>query len=137
MSKLLEQIRSDQLQSRKAKDKLKSKLLTTLLGEASPSGNDTVTDDDVLKVVKKFCKNCEETLKVKYSDDVHTELCILSEYLPANPTAEQLVELFDEEIHTSMGLYMKAARQFCKDNGLLFDGNDANQTYRAMTAGGC
>ena len=57
MSDLLNKIKKEQLLARKAKDTLRASLLTTVIGEASPSGNQTVTDADVEEKVGKFYKN--------------------------------------------------------------------------------
>lgn len=83
MSKLLEQIKADQLAARKAKkDAVKVKLLTTLIGEASPSGNGVVDDNAVIKVITKFVKNLKLSIKIKPTAQAKQELAILQGYLP-------------------------------------------------------
>lgn len=78
---MLDILKADQLQARKNKNKVKSSLLTTLIGEASPSGNDKAPD--VVGVIRKFVKNTKFTLKHNPSDaKAKEELTILEGYLP-------------------------------------------------------
>ena len=65
---LLEQIKADQLNARKAKDTVVTNLLTTLIAEASKvsdedfkKGNTQITDAKVQSTIRKFVKNAEET----------------------------------------------------------------------------
>lgn len=95
MSKLLEKISHDQLQARRARDKFKASALTTLLGEASPKGLETVSDESVEKVVQKFVKNLRETANhvagnPEKLEVVEAELAIFEEYLPKQLTEQEL-----------------------------------------------
>lgn len=94
MSALLKRIKADQLAARKAARKEEALLLTTLLGEAGPSGNAEVTDEQVQKVVQKFVKNLNEMIgyttnpivveRMKYEAEV------LEKYLPAQLSEDEL-----------------------------------------------
>jgi len=86
----LKEIKRDALQARKIKDP-KARILVTLIGEASMigknDGNRDTTDDEVLKVIQKFVKNCDENIiqRKKNNEDLEDfkfELEVLSEYLP-------------------------------------------------------
>ena len=94
MSALLEQIRRDQVAARKAKDTFAATALTTLLGEASPSGNETVTDEQVTKVVQKFLKNLREVLEftkdVDAQSDIRKEIGLLEKYQPKQLTEDEI-----------------------------------------------
>jgi len=94
MSELLEKIRADQVTARKAKNSIEATSLTTLLGEASPSGTETVTDEQVIKVVQKFLKNLREL--IGYTDDLEVqvaarnEITLLERYQPKQLTEDQI-----------------------------------------------
>ena len=103
MSKTLNKIKQDQLDARKAKDTVRSSLLTTLLGEASPSGTQTVSEDNVIEVVKKFYKNLAENREIyvernQSTDGVDAEISIILEYLPSQLTVEEIEEIVDDLI---------------------------------------
>ena len=117
----LQQIREDQLEARKSRDKLKATLLTTLIGEAQMvgknAGNRDTTDAEVVQVVKKFIKNIDESLEY-YSGETKEEKLsekkLLEIYLPRQLTEEQLTtiifDIFNKLNITElkqMGLVMK------------------------------
>lgn len=65
---LLDRIKSDALEARKAKANTAG-VLVTLIGEANTKEKSfkeqrALTDDEVLAIVKKFLKNIDETLRV-------------------------------------------------------------------------
>ena len=115
---LLDDIKADQLAARKAGDRLKADLLTTLIGEATQitteefkRGVTQVTDEKVIATVAKFLKNIKLTLEnlaterarlTEVGGDVskvdgrakaaETELAILSAYGPRQMTDSELRE---------------------------------------------
>lgn len=107
MMTLLSTIRKDQLQARKDRDAVKTKLLTTLIGEAAIIGKNDggreTTDKEVVDVVKKFIKNIDETLKVRENEDLVVERSVLETYLPPQLSDEQLVDIIDRYI-TDLGI---------------------------------
>lgn len=141
MSLLLERIKVDQLTARKAADSVKATLLTTLLGEASPSGKDTVTDDQIEAVVKKFAKNIKETLPFVSSVDkrnvLNQELEILQDYLPEQITGAELENLIDELIKSlncsNMGQVMQNMNKSYKGK---FDGKEASTIAKSLLNAG-
>ena len=119
---LLDDIKADQLAARKAGDRLKADLLTTLIGEATQitteefkRGVTKVTDEKVVATVAKFLKNTKLTLEnlaserarlIKAGSDAskvdqrakaaETELAILSSYGPKQMTESELREAIDD-----------------------------------------
>lgn len=103
---LLNQIKADSLEARKAGAKNSAALLTTLYSEAAAvgknNGNRESTDEEVIKVVRRFVKNNDETLghlrevQAGLADNeiakVSAELTILRSYLPAELTDENIQE---------------------------------------------
>ena len=118
---LLDQLKADQLAARKAGDRLKADVLTTLIGEATQisteefeRGVTEVTDDKVVATVAKFVKNTKLTLDNLTSErarlaeaggdaskvderikSAETELAILSSYGPKQMTEAELRAAID------------------------------------------
>lgn len=101
---LLERIRSENLEARKAGDRLKSSLLTTLISEAQAVGKNAkppreTTDEEVVSLIKKFIKNSEfvsqkalEGIALNKMDVIQSasnEIKILEEFLPKQLTGEE------------------------------------------------
>jgi len=117
MSLLLKAIKLDQLVARKFKNPVKSKLLTTLLGEASPSGNDVATDESVKAVISKFLKSNRITYSIKPNEVLQEEAKILASYLPNVLKSEDLyyytyrtIEKTNATSMKDVGKVMKALR---------------------------
>lgn len=103
---LLDVIRKDRLEARKAKDVFRTKVLTTIVGEAETllKNNKPYNTIDLLL---KFRKGVEEILTIKYSEDAHNELCIINSYLPMELSDLEILEIirsFPED--TPMGKIM-------------------------------
>jgi len=134
---LLQRIKSDQLTSRKAKDKFKSSLLTTLLSEcAQPGLNDgrrESTDAEVIAVVKKFIKNMKLSLDVKYTEAIHSEMCIVNEYLPVQLSKDDMVDIVEGYLKANplakMGEIM---RRFKIGHDGQYDGGMLSSVVRAL-----
>ena len=98
MAQLLNQIKSDQLAARRARDTVAASLLTTLYSEAATIGLNLgkrdSTDQEVIAVVKKFIKNIDECIAVVA--DPSTQLAekkILQGYLPNQLTEQQITDI--------------------------------------------
>ena len=95
---LLDTLKNDALAARKARDAVRSALLTTLVAEAAKvgkdNGNRASTEAEVVAVVKKFIKNTEETLRAVQGKpaeaQARSELAILKAYLPKQATEEDV-----------------------------------------------
>lgn len=115
MSELLKQIREDQLQARKIGDKLGATILTTLIGEASPSGNETTDDKQVEQVVRKFSKGVKEMLQhttdAQKQHSLESELAMYEKYLPKQLTELELerivINMIDDAGCSNVGQVMK------------------------------
>lgn len=110
---MIEKIKQDQMAARKRyiktkenTDELESKLLTTLLGEATMPGK----EQDILKVIRKFVKNANEVLNLgdKYQKARATlEIGLLSKYLPKQLTEDELTNAILEIDSKNIGFVMK------------------------------
>lgn len=105
---LYKQIKIEQLEARKAKLDLHSKLFTTLLGEIQGSivGGKSlveyeedgttlkVSDEATLKVITKFIKSAKESLALRPDNTtVSLELKLLETFLPKQLTTLELGEI--------------------------------------------
>ena len=138
---LIEQIRQDQLTSRKNRNVPKTALLTTLLGEvgmvAKNAGRADATDDEVIAMIKKFVKNAQESIQVtlvqasaqmnvEKLSELRYELVILNGYLPKQLSREELAALRVEKNPANKGDWMK----FLKENYAgLYDGKLASEVF--------
>ena len=102
MSELLKKIKTDQVVARKAGNKEEATVLTTLLGESSPSGFNTIDDIHVQSVIKKFLKNLHDTLNYTTNPEVRVriqnEISVLERYMPAQLSEDQLRDIISEII---------------------------------------
>ena len=87
---LLAQLKKDSLLARKAADRVRGTLLSTLIGEAEMVGKNAAnresTDEDVQQTIRKFLKNNQEALGVIKDEArravLEQESAILTAYLP-------------------------------------------------------
>lgn len=132
MSTLLQKIKEDQVAARKAGDKFEATVLTTLLGEAGPSGTQEVTDQDVQGTVVKFIKNIEGVIGFVHSSDTQAkmrrEVEILERYLPKQLTEDELrvivVNYIKHHGCDTVGGVMKMLKQ---EYDKRYDGKTASQ----------
>jgi uncharacterized protein YqeY len=123
-------------EAKKSKDVLKANLLSTLYAEIftlSKSGKE-LTEEDEIKVIKKFIKNTDETLaldipeeqKTKYT----TEKQILESYLPQQLGRDETEKIVTDLL--SQGKVMKDIMAFFKENYAgRYDGKTVNEIVRA------
>ena len=140
---LINQIKADQLQARKDKDKALASCLTTLYSEAANIGlNDgkrETSDLEVVAVAKKFIKNLDEVIANVDKDAAilfEFEKDVYSRYLPQQLTEAEITDIaagviatIDEPSMRSLGLVMKELNQ--KHAG-KFDGKTASSLVRQL-----
>lgn len=139
---LMNQIKQDQLQARKAREIKKASLLTTLIGEASiigkNDGNRETTDEEVIRVIKKFIKGLQEVKQ--HSNDTaafcecDVEIEILESYLPKMLTTEELEVIIKTMVEgaggeATMGSIMGALKSVYPG---LYDGKVASGIVKEM-----
>lgn len=143
---LLDTIRSDSLQARKARETNKATALVTLLAEAGRVGKDAgsrdSTDLEVLGVVRKFIKGLDDSLAVLTEPSAiakaQAERHLLQAYLPAQLSGEALVRAIAAIVATmqdksakSMGVVMAALKS---QHGGAYDGTQASKLVKAALA---
>jgi len=122
---LKEQISKDFLVA--FKQKLPSKtLLTTLKGEIQTAEKnlkfESISDEEVIKILNKFAKNLKETLKLKDSEELRAELVVVESYLPKLMSEEEIQLKINELLGngiTNLGLIMKEFSTLPADKKLV------------------
>ena len=144
---LLEKIKSDSLDARKARDSEKATSLVTLYAEAARVGKDAggrdSTDLEVLAVVRKFIKGLDDSLTVLKDPTAiakaQAERLVLSAYLPTQITGDALADVIASILETAadktakgMGFVMNALKA---QYGGAYDGAEAGRLVKAALAG--
>lgn len=137
---LLNEIKQQQLAARKARDKLKTALLTTLIGEIEAVGkakNRQTTEDEAVAVVKKMLKNNAITIEAYGEDAPQTvleEKFILESYLPKQMTEERLREVIEDFVKTAKGANIGQVMQYLKHGySGKYDAKIASKIAREVT----
>lgn len=138
---LLQTIKKAQLKNRKEFIKNKdvqfsdaAKLLTTLIGEAEiigkNEGNRETTNDEVVKVIKKFISNNNDLLKHKQDEKIVRENEILNSFLPKQLSKEELSSIIENIISEGKKEIGPIMKELNANHSGLFDGKLANQIIR-------
>ena len=133
---LLDDIRKDMFNAKKDKDTLKANLLSTLFSEMfliTKSGK-PYTEEDFIKVIKKFTKNIDETLNLEIPEEKKVQLKkekeILETYLPKQLSKEEIEKIVTEMLGS--GKQMKDIMQFFKENHSgMYDGRTVSEMVKA------
>jgi uncharacterized protein YqeY len=135
---LLDQLKKDALAARKAADRLKSTLLSTLIGEAGMvgknAGNRESNDEEVAQTLRKFLKNNQEAIAVIKDEarlaTLRAEADILASYLPTMATEAEIRAVIADTLATlaepgpkAIGMVMGALKARF---GANFDARQAN-----------
>ena len=144
---LLDQVKIDLNEARKAKNTPVASLLSTLYSETlmigKNDGNRETTEEETVAKVKAFIKNIDETLKaIPDGNDKRTsyedEKKVLEKYLPTQLSEEELTKILNdiasnyEKSMKSMGKVMEELKT--KYAG-KFDGKLASVVVKKILAG--
>jgi uncharacterized protein YqeY len=117
---LLEAIKKDYLQERKARNTFAVTIYSTLIGEVEMIGknqNRSVEDKDVIKSLNKFNENIEMFLNQNISEEKRTELLaeqsIYKKYMPT------VTIMSDEELTTILKEIITSLNASVRDVGLV------------------
>jgi uncharacterized protein YqeY len=145
---MISKIKAAQITARKAKDAIRSTLLTTLIGEAEmvgkSAGNRASTDAEVLTVLKKFEKGMVENIAIYTKNDMRErlqlaeqEITIIREFLPQKLSDDQvmadIIAIMREQNlsaeQKSMGAVTKALKPKYGDQ---FDGGQISTVFKKL-----
>ena len=139
---LLNKIKNDLYNARKASDRVALTILTTLYAEAAMkgknSGNRESTDEEVTATITKFVKNAKELLShiedIETKDKITSEISVYEAYLPSQMSKEELtsvitniMEIKDGDVIPNIGIVMKHLS--ANYNG-MYDGKLASEIVR-------
>lgn len=96
-----EQIKKDLMQAMKDKDEEKKSTLRVVMGEFARSETKALSDDDVVKVLKKMVKSERETMDRSGKTGDSEYIRILESYLPKMASDEELQQWIAENIDFS------------------------------------
>lgn len=97
---LKEKINVDYMTAFKSKDAVSKKLLSVIKGEIQTIeknvGVDSLSDEEVTKILNKTVKSLKETLQASDSADTKLELEIVEAYLPKQLSKDEIVSKVTE-----------------------------------------
>jgi uncharacterized protein YqeY len=143
---LLETIRLQSVEARRAKDSVRATLLVTLFAEAArvgkDAGNRETTDEETQKVVRKFLKGVDESLAVLKDEAARAlalaEKSILESFLPQRITGAPLQAVVAEIVASlpdksakQMGLVMRSLKERLSG---AYDGAEATALVKTALA---
>jgi uncharacterized protein YqeY len=136
---LIETVRKDMQDAKKARETVKANLLSTLYAEIftqSKSGKQMLEEDE-LKIIKKFIKNADETLALNITDEAKQKLLeekkILEAYLPSQLSREEIEKTVSELV--SQGKGMKDIMPYFKENfSGRYDGKTVSEMVKVKTS---
>lgn len=83
---LQEQIKKDLAAAMKAKDDEKKSILRVIMGEFGRQAQKDISDDDVMKIIKKLVKSEKEVLEKSSGDSSNRFVEVAESYLPRMAT---------------------------------------------------
>jgi uncharacterized protein len=136
---LIETIRRDMQDAKRNKETVKANLLSTLYAEIftqSKSGKE-MTEEDEIKIIRKFMKNADETLSFDISAEARQKLeeekKLLEAYLPKQLTKDEIDTIVSKLV--SEGKTMKEIMPFFKENyNGRYDGKTVSEAVKSKTS---
>ena len=91
---LKEKINKDYIEAFKAKNTVKKNLLSVIKGEIQTieknSMVENLSDEEVIKILNKFAKNCKENIRLANDEKSKVELVVIESYLPKQLSSEEI-----------------------------------------------
>ena len=117
-------IKQDMMAAMKAKDEEKRNILRVIMGEFGRQANKDISDDDVIKIVKKLVKSEREVLERTASQGTNRFIEVAEGYLPKMAGEEEIKAWIAENIDlTQFKNKMQAMRPIMQHFGANADGN--------------
>ncbi|MBF0103444.1 MAG: GatB/YqeY domain-containing protein [Desulfobacterales bacterium] len=87
---LKERIKQDLVTAMKARDEFKKETLRVVLGELNRMDKKELSDDEIVKVLKKMVKSEKETLHALGKTEDSDYIKVIESYLPQQATSEEI-----------------------------------------------
>jgi uncharacterized protein YqeY len=130
---LQKQIKSDLTAAMKAKDEEKKDTLRVILGEFGRLDKKELSDDEVVKILKKLIKSEKEMLEKTGAEGDSTFIKIIENYLPKMATQEEIAKWIEQHVDFSeFKNKMQAMGLIMKHFGATADGNEVKKLLQNM-----
>ncbi len=130
---LQKQIKKDLTAAIKAKDVQRKDTLRVILGEFARLDNKELSDDEVVKILKKLSKSEKEVLKHKGQGTESAFIGIVETYLPKMASEAEICEWIKNNIDFSQFKNkMQAMGSIMKHFGATADGNSVKKILQQM-----
>ena len=121
---LQEQIKKDLAAAMKAKDEETKSVLRVIMGEFGRQAHKEISDEDVIKIIKKLVKAEKEVLEKSGIDQPNRFIQVAESYLPRLATEEEIKAWITANINFSeFKNKMQAMRPIMQHFGANADGN--------------
>ena len=130
---LQKQIKSDLTVAMKTKDEEKKDTLRVVLGEFGRLDKKELSDDEVVKILKKLIKSEKEMLEKKGDATDSSFISIIENYLPKMATEAEIANWIEQNIDFSeFKNKMQAMGLIMKHFGATADGNAVKKILQRM-----
>lgn len=130
---LQEQIKKDLMQAMKAKDDDKKNTLRIVMGEFARAETKALSDDDVVKVLKKLAKSERETMERSGQTGDSPYIEILESYLPKMASDDALRQWIADNIDFSKYKNkMQAMKDIMGHFGSAADGSRVKEILQSL-----
>ena len=127
------QIKKDLMLAMKAKDEEKKSTLRIIMGEFGRAETKEISDDDVVRTLKKLIKSERETLEQSGKPGDNRYIGILESYLPHMATDEDIRNWIAQNIDfSSYKNKMQAMRDIMVHFGSTADGNRVKEILQEI-----
>ena len=119
-----QQIKQDLMGAMKARDEDKKSTLRVIMGEFGRAETKEISDDDVIKILKKLIKSEKETLAQTNTDEDSVFIQIIETYLPQMADEDEIIAWVRDNLDlTQFKSKMQAMGPIMKHFGPRADGN--------------
>ncbi|MEE8398722.1 MAG: GatB/YqeY domain-containing protein [Desulfobacterales bacterium] len=130
---LQEQIKKDLMSAMKAKDDVTKDTLRVVMGEFGRLDGKTVSDDDVINILKKLVKSEKETMEKSGDTGDSAYIRIIEGYLPQMASEEDIKTWIKENVDLSeFKNKMQAMKPIMTHFGSAVDGNTVKKILLEM-----
>lgn len=131
--RIQEQIKQDLKQAMKEKDEEKKNTLRIIIGEFGRADAKELSDDEVVKVIRKMIKSEQESLEYSGKPTDSRYIKILESYLPQMASEDEIRQWIAENIDFSnYKNKMQAMRDIMAHFGGGADGNQVKKILQSM-----
>ena len=134
---LQKQMKSDLTAAIKAKDEEKKDTLRVILGEFGRLDKKELSDDEVVKILKKLIKSEKEMLEKKGDETDSIFISVIENYLPKMATQAEITNWIEQNIDFSeFKNKMQAMGLIMKHFGATADGNAVKKILLQISSDG-